>query len=223
MKDQFYRDTVADLIGRGDLDSSMRVLVVCGGQTDRDVLYESGFRDVVISNVGGEVNQAQVAPFAWSRQDAEQLGFESNSFDFSVVHAGLHHCRSPHRALLEMYRVARKGVLLIEPCDNRLTRLGVHLGFGQEYEHAAVYYNNCAAGGVRNTEIPNYVYRWTQRDIVKTVNSFAPEGRHGFRFVYGMSVPWQQLRGRRNPVRFVSVLLLLPLLKALAGICPKQS
>ena len=49
-----------------------------------------------------------------------------------------HHCHSPHRGLLEMYRVARRGVLAFEPRDTRLVRLGVRLGFGQEYEIAAV-------------------------------------------------------------------------------------
>ena len=37
------------------------------------------------------------------------FGFEDGAFDFVVVHQGLHHCHSPHRGLLEMYRVARRG------------------------------------------------------------------------------------------------------------------
>ncbi len=74
-------------------------------------------------------------------QDVERLGFTDRAFDFVVVHQGLHHCHSPHRGLLEMYRVARRGVLAFEPRDTRLVRLGVRLGFGQEYEIAAVAEN----------------------------------------------------------------------------------
>jgi ubiquinone/menaquinone biosynthesis C-methylase UbiE len=53
----------------------------------------------------------EFAPFSWSFQDAEQLSFEDEAFDYVFVHAGLHHCASPHRALLEMYRVARRGIM----------------------------------------------------------------------------------------------------------------
>src|SRR6266851_8888773 len=55
--------------------------------------------------------------------------------------SGAAYCHSPHRGLLEMYRVARRGVLAFEPRDTRLVRLGVRLGFGQEYEIAAVAEN----------------------------------------------------------------------------------
>jgi hypothetical protein len=29
-------------------------------------------------------------------------------------------------------------------------------------------------GGVKNTPIPNYVYLWTEREVTKTISSFAP-------------------------------------------------
>jgi ubiquinone/menaquinone biosynthesis C-methylase UbiE len=44
-------------------------------------------------------------------QDAENLSYDDRAFDLVVVHAGLHPCYSPHRALLEMYRVARRCVV----------------------------------------------------------------------------------------------------------------
>ena len=55
---------------------------------------------MTISNVdeSGDV----YAPYAWSRQDAEALDLPDGSFDLAAVSAGLHHCASPHRALLEM-------------------------------------------------------------------------------------------------------------------------
>jgi ubiquinone/menaquinone biosynthesis C-methylase UbiE len=219
----FYAEVLHDLLFRNVLHQEMSVLVVCGGPADRDVLLRCGFQHVVISNLDVRTNGSEFHPFAWSRQDAENLSFEANSFDFCVVHSGLHHCYSPHRAFLEMYRVARKGVLMFEPYDNFVTRLGVLLKFGQEYEHAAVFYNDCSYGGVRNSSVPNYVYRWTEQEIVKTINSCAPYGKHTFRFFYKTRFPWVQLRGRTNRMFYYTILLLYPAIKAVNLVLPKQS
>jgi SAM-dependent methyltransferase len=219
----FYSQVLQDLLQRNVLHRKMRILVVCGDMTDKDALLQSGFQYGVISNLDVRANGSEFDPFEWSLQDAENLSFGDNSFDFCVVHSGLHHCYSPHRALLEMYRVARKGLLMFEPYDNFLTRLGVLLRFGQEYEHAAVFYNDCSYGGVRNSSIPNYVYRWTEEEIVKIINSRAPYGKHTFRFFHKMRIPWVQLRGRKNRRFYYATLLLYPLIKAINLVLPEQS
>ena len=53
-----------------------------------------------------------MAPYRWELADAEALPYEDDAFDWAVISAGLHHCRSPHAALLELYRVARRGCCL---------------------------------------------------------------------------------------------------------------
>jgi ubiquinone/menaquinone biosynthesis C-methylase UbiE len=63
--------------------------------------------------------------------DAERLTYGDGSFDVVIAHAGLHHCHSPHRALLEMYRVARKAAIAFESRDSRLIRTAVRLGLVQ--------------------------------------------------------------------------------------------
>lgn len=219
---EFYREEVNRLLRVGVLDSKMSVLVLCGGRTDRTVLLESGFEHVTISNVDSRPEPAEFAPYEWSYQDVERLTFPDDSFDFCIVHSGLHHCHSPHRALLEMYRVARRGLLLFEPYDNVLTRLGVRLNIGQEYEHAAVYLNGCEYGGVGNGPIPNFIYRWTEREIIKTINSYAPHVRHDIRFVHKLRLPWTQLRRRRNKSFYYAVRLALPVLKLMDVCFPKQ-
>jgi ubiquinone/menaquinone biosynthesis C-methylase UbiE len=219
----FYRDVISHLLQTGVLNTQMEILVICGGQTDKAVLQKSGFQHVVISNVDPRPRENQFAPYGWRFQDAERLTFEDESFDFCLVHSGLHHCHSPHRALLEMYRVARKGLILFEPYDNVITRLGVRLNIGQEYEHSAVFYNNCKYGGVRNGPIPNYIYRWTEQEIVRTINCYAPHARHGIRFFHKMRIPWTQLRGRRNRTFYYVVRLAQPALKLLELCFPKQS
>ncbi len=223
MKQDFYGEIIDELLHSGTLTRQMRILVVCGGPRDRTVLRKRGFEDVVISNVDPRPSSRAVTPFTWSYQNAEKLTFADDSFDFCLVHSGLHHCRSPHRAMVEMYRVARHGLLLFEPYDNFITRVGVRLRVGQEYEHASVAGNDLEHGGVGNSPVPNYVYRWTEREIVKTISSYAPEARTQTRFFHRMRVPWNQLRHRRNPIVHAAVRLAQPALRAIEVCFPRQA
>jgi SAM-dependent methyltransferase len=216
----FYTDTVRQLLKKGVISAEMRILVLCGGRQDREVLERCGLRNVVISNLDTRLQGNEFAPFVWSFQDAEHLTFANGEFDFCIVHSGLHHCHSPHRALLEMYRVARVGILVFEPRDGMLVRLGVRLNLGQEYEVAAVFGNDMSFGGVRNTECPNYVYRWTPNEVRKTIRSFAPVGEHRFGFFYALRVPWSRLALLRNKLYLAGVVALLPALKALSLVLP---
>ena len=217
----FYDEVLGELLRAGIADTGMRVLVVCGGVTDSTALRRRGFTDVTISNVGAA---PRIDPaFTFARQDAEHLTYDDGSFDLCVVHSGLHHCHSPHRALLEMYRVARRAVLLFEPYDNLLTRVGVRLGVGQEYEHASVHCNNAHQGGVANTTVPNFVYRFTEQEIVKAVHCYAPYARHDIRFFHRMRIPWTQLRRRRNRAFYYAVRAARPALKVVETVLPRQS
>jgi 2-polyprenyl-3-methyl-5-hydroxy-6-metoxy-1,4-benzoquinol methylase len=68
--------------------------------------------------------------------DAENLAFADRSFDIVAVHDGLHHLEHPERALREMARVARYGVLILDPARAALTRLAVWLGIAVDVEDA---------------------------------------------------------------------------------------
>jgi SAM-dependent methyltransferase len=223
----FYSETLRRLLDDGWLGLDSSVLVVCGGRYDRDVFRGLGFRRVTISNLDSRLDSrmdgSEFAPYPWSLQDVESLGFEDGAFDFVVVHQGLHHCHSPHRGLLEMYRVARRGVLAFEPRDTRLVRLGVRLGFGQEYEIAAVAGNGLRAGGVGNSATPNFIYRWTEREIEKTIRTFSPAGRAGFRYFSALRVPQERMQSMKNRLVAGSLGALLPVVRLFAKVFPGQS
>jgi 2-polyprenyl-3-methyl-5-hydroxy-6-metoxy-1,4-benzoquinol methylase len=68
--------------------------------------------------------------------DAEHLAFADRTFDVVAVHDGLHHLEHPERAILEMARVARHGVLILDPARAALTRLAVWLGIAFDVEEA---------------------------------------------------------------------------------------
>ncbi len=53
----------------------------------------------------------------YSRQNAEKINYEDNTFDFVLCKEAYHHFPRPYIALYEMIRVATIGVILIEPLD----------------------------------------------------------------------------------------------------------
>ena len=54
---------------------------------------------------------------SFSKQNAENLDFEANSFDYVLIKETLHHLPRPWLAIYESFRVCRKGVIIIEPND----------------------------------------------------------------------------------------------------------
>jgi ubiquinone/menaquinone biosynthesis C-methylase UbiE len=174
--DPFYLAVMQDAVERGEIATTDRVLVACGGDLDRRTLLELGFTDVTISNLAPHAGHMDYAPYTWMHDDVEGLSHADNSFDLVLVHNGLHHCYNPMHALGEMCRVARKLIVCIEPQETWFTRLGARLGYGQMYEDVAVFCNGCIAGGVANTEIPNFVYRFSADAVRKFARCFFPWG-----------------------------------------------
>ena len=127
-----------------------------------NVTYVNIAPDSPSSEVGGQVI------------DAHRMPYESASFDHVMGHSGLHHCSRPHEALHEMYRIARKTVLFVENQDSALMRAASRAGVVGWYELAAVMADGYDTGGVDGTGVPNFVYRWTKRDLRKTVAAFDP-------------------------------------------------
>jgi SAM-dependent methyltransferase len=206
----FYRQVVNEILH----DRSASLLVVCGGPGDRKLLSDLGFLDVTITNLSLDSNL--YSPYKFACEDAEDLSFPDGAFDYVVVHAGLHHCQSPHRALLEMYRTCRRGALVFEARDSFLVRLASRLGLSNDYEIQAVARGN---RGMRDTCYPNYIYRWTEREVHKAIRSHAPHVIPRIRFFYGLSIPdWRHGSLARRAV----LRMLLPIAWLLRMLAPKQ-
>jgi len=72
--------------------------------------------------------------------DSTNLPFPDNSFDIVSVHDGLHHLDNPKKAVKEMARLAKKGVIIIEPAKVLITELSILLGVSSRYEGADFVY-----------------------------------------------------------------------------------
>jgi SAM-dependent methyltransferase len=135
------------------------------GQSVLEVCCGSGMLAEELASRGAHVTGIDFSPAAIARArrrarrygftarflvaDAEQLPFPDRSFDVVVVHDGLHHLDNPFRTIGEMARVARQGVLILEPARAALTRLAVRAGLAEEVEEAG-----------------NYVYRLAPHEVV---------------------------------------------------------
>jgi SAM-dependent methyltransferase len=162
------------------------VLILGGGIADEQLLRQAGFKHIVNSNLPSNVDLAfsgreSVPDAERVALDAEEIDLPSDSFDLVFASEVLHHCSSPHRALCEMIRVARHHVVFMEPNDSFFMNALVKMNFSFPYELAAVIDHDYESGGLRDSHIPNFIYRWNQHEVVKTVSAFIPERKFAVR------------------------------------------
>ena len=217
----FYVNVLSRLVESGAVSLADSVLVVSGGPGDKACLERAGFQNVLITNVDDRVDNL-FAPYAWDHQDAENLTYPDNHFDLVIVHAGLHHCHSPHRALLEMFRVARKCTLAFEARDSLSLRVAKALGFTVDYEIEAVAGDDFKRGGVDNGPVPNFIYRWTERAVRHTIASYDAAHVHQFKFFYELRLPIQRLQRTNKMALRIIAKLIEPLAKAFVVLLPRQ-
>ena len=198
------------------------ILICGGGILDKETFLNLGYKNVTVSNLDTRASAEEFAPYKWDYQDAQSLSYDDDKFDYVVIHAAIHHASMPHRVLLEMYRVSKYGFLAFEARDSLLMRLVTKLNLNQEYEHAAVFYNDCLFGGVNNTEIPNYVYRWTEREIEKTIQSYSPICKHTYLYDYATAYPCTPELELKNGLKVLLLTILKPLYVIISKIFYKQ-
>jgi SAM-dependent methyltransferase len=206
----FYCGVLRKQIDAKKIAISDSVLVVCGGPLDEAVMREVGFANFTVTGFN----------HAGAHQDAENLTYGNGSFDIVIVHVGLHHCYSPHRALLEMYRVARKQVLAFESRDSFLMRMAVRLGLTIDYEIDSAIDGK---GGVAESGIPNFVYRWTEREVEKVIASFDPTRPPKVDYFYDLRVPVRRYSSSGNHALAIAGRTIEPMSRVFAAMFPRQS
>lgn len=102
-------------VGDGRFGSDTLYLKSAGAQT----VHTSSLTDTSLKDA---LDRGWIDSF--SSENAENLSFEDDTFDFVLCKESYHHFPRPAIALYEMLRVARVGVLLIEPYRSRFSPLG---------------------------------------------------------------------------------------------------
>ena len=142
------------------------------------------------------------------KSDLRDLSFKDKSFDYTITNATIHHIDLPHKAITELYRVAIKGVLVIESTDSLIMRLATKIKLAEEFEVSSVNEDK-NTGGLLDTAIPNYVYRWTEKEILKLLKSFDPKNINFVNFDYASDLTNFKTRDNYIENIFLKILIIM--------------
>ena len=176
-RENFYKKQIVKYIK----NKNSKILVL-GAENLTKSIFELNYNNVTFTNIENS-KEKDLNYF----KNIHDINLKDNSYDYCVAHACIHHSSKPHLAILELYRVCSEGALIVEANDSLLSRLACKLGFSEEYELSAIQ-KNIISGGVDNTNVPNYVYRWTEREVIKLMKSFRPDLKHNILFDYGHQI-----------------------------------
>lgn len=192
---------LSSLIDRGILNRDDKFLVLGCGAFDEAVVAALGLSNVTTTNI--EVTQ--MTPGTAVLQDARVINYADGEFDCVVTHATLHHVDRPHQAVCEMYRVARKVAVFFEAQDSMLMRCAAKAGLVVNYERNAIHDSGGRRGGVNDSPVPNYVYRWTRREVEKLVRTLDPAREPVFEIRTEWDFSWRRIARRlqSSPLRFL--------------------
>ena len=105
---EFYKKNLENYI----IDKSATILVLGADTLDQKLFHELGYENVVLSNYNNSEKKE-----GYKNLLMQKIDLNDSSFDYCVAHACVHHSSQPHNSILEMYRVAKKGILIIEASD----------------------------------------------------------------------------------------------------------
>ena len=175
----FYKKNILEHIK----NKNAKILILGADTLDKNLFEELKFQNVTLSNYKKQDDNDKI----YKNILMQDINLDDNSFEYCIAHACVHHSSKPHNSILEMYRVASKGVLVIEANDCLLTRIACKIGLAEEFENTAVIKNE-TFGGVDNSKIPNYVFRWTERELTKLLKSYKPNIDHKVTFNYDYDI-----------------------------------
>jgi ubiquinone/menaquinone biosynthesis C-methylase UbiE len=127
---------------------SIRTLLLCGVGAGSDLHYwlthlsMEAVLGLELSREAIQATQRRVALNClpeitkYIQGDFENISLNKDVVDFGVFVHSLHHAQDPEQAFKELWRVSRKGVLVIEPLSTSVTRFFSSIGLAQDWEPA---------------------------------------------------------------------------------------
>lgn len=138
--------------------SNMKSVLTIGDHRGRDAaFFKQRLNCRVVASDLNATTLPKVKEEGWvddvAAIDVEKIQFPDESFDYVVVKEGFHHFPRPMLGLYEMLRVAKYGVILIEPNDSSSCP-------SRSYVEDGDYHDSYE-------EVGNYVYRISLRECLK--------------------------------------------------------
>ena len=213
---EFYQNQILKFLNR---DKS--ILVLGASSDEANLFHKLQFKKITLSNINlSQLKGGKKYNFKKVKIDFRNLyKIKNNSYDYVVVHASIHHTSKPHNILLEMYRIAKLGVLIVESNDSFIMRLAVKLNFSEDFEKSALNYKTYV-GGVDGSHVPNYVYRWTEREIKKLFYSYQPDKKINVIFNYQNNIYNENLSD--SFLKKIIIVISYVFLKIIFILFPKQ-
>jgi len=145
-------------------------LTVGDGRMGSDAHYlESKGVDVIATDISDTIlSRAYQLGFIkkFRKENAEHLSFNDEEFDFALCKESYHHFPRPYIAVYEMLRVAKKGIVLIEPADQYVDSTILQIPFRNLKNYLRKKLKNRSIRNDFETS-GNYVYRLSKREIEK--------------------------------------------------------
>jgi len=102
----------------------------------------------------------------YAAENAENLSFANQQFDFVFCKESYHHFPRPYAALYEMIRVARKGIVIIEPQDP-VSKMPLLLLLSNLLSKKAGLLNRIWKNRFSYEPVGNFVYKVSEREFEK--------------------------------------------------------
>lgn len=64
-------------------------------------------------------------------------------------------------------------------------------------------------GGVAHTGVPNFIYRWTEREVYKTIRTADPAHEPNIQFFYHLQLPHERFEKTSRPLLRIPALLVV--------------
>ena len=105
----------------------------------------------------------------FSEQNAENLSFKDESFDYVLIKEAFHHLPRPWVGLYEAFRVSRKGVILIEPNDTNSKTNGIRKKILKTLKLILkiVLKRKSYYSGYNFESVGNFIYSTSERELEK--------------------------------------------------------
>ncbi len=150
--------------------SNPKWLTVGDGRMGSDAHFlESKGVDVIATDISDTIlSKAFQQGFIkkYQKENAEKLSFSDQEFDFVLCKESYHHFPRPYIAVYEMLRVAKKGIILIEPADQYVDSSILQIPFRNLKDFLRRKFKNRSIRNDFETS-GNYVYRLSKREVEK--------------------------------------------------------